>query len=139
MEMTNSDSRRTAPREDAPAAAGLKPLVEREMRRLNLKAETVENASGLDVIFCNEVHGLPNRARMKFFALPGQGRMAVFFYKKSLLPHSADRFSYGCCMFPEGGAEEAGMRAWVEYGASGFDAGKRPPRWMRGVPFDVPL
>jgi hypothetical protein len=96
------------------------------------------DTAGLDISFENTVNDLPNRARLKFFRHKGQKRMVAFFYKSSLLPHSRDRFAYGCCLFRPEKTSEADVAAWFEYSESGFAVDKRPAGWMRGVPFEVP-
>jgi hypothetical protein len=121
------------PETAAAPAGGIEALCSRAAG-----ASGAHEEGALDFAFPNDLDGVPNRARVKIFRPKGQGRLVVFFYKKSLLPHSRDRFAYGCCVVREGGAGDADAAAWFAYAASGFAVEKRPPGWMRGVPFDVP-
>lgn len=106
------------------------------------EAIAVENGGEtLDLAFKNNIEdtGLPNRARIKFF-YPGEskGKMAVFFYKSSLLPYSRDRFGYGGEVFAPKAIDSERIKGWFEFAASGFHIEKRPTKWMRGFPYDVP-
>jgi hypothetical protein len=112
-------------------------LFETALRR-SVRPRFYTDTAGLDISFENTVNDLPNRARLKFFRPGEQKRMVAFFYKRSLLPHSRDRFAYGCCVFRPEATAEADTAAWFEYAESGFTVPKRPAGWMRGVPFEVP-
>src|SRR4030042_1675002 len=57
--------------------------------------EVVTQTTGFEARATDQLpSGLPNRARIKIFS-PRPGHTLVFFYKKSLVPYSRDRYSYG--------------------------------------------
>lgn len=121
------------PRATAPREGDRETLYARLAREADARTE-----GELDFAFRNDLGGVPNRARVKVFRPREQRRVVAFFYKRSLLPHSRDRFAYGCCVAREETVDEAMVRAWFDFARSGFAPEKRPPGWMRGVPFEVP-
>ena len=81
--------------------------------------------------------GLPNRARMKIFS-PKPGHTLVFFYKKSLVPYSRDRYSYGGIDLRTPEAPEAEVGEWLAFVSSGFHPDKRPANLRRAFPYEIP-
>ncbi|MBI4161138.1 MAG: hypothetical protein HY509_01670 [Acidobacteria bacterium] len=96
-----------------------------------------EDGEGLDLGADNRVQGRPNRARLKAFSLP-TGRLAVFFYKPSLLPFSRDRYGYGGRVFDPAGVPPEEIRQWLDFLAAGMPPDRRPDNLLRGFPYDVP-
>lgn len=92
---------------------------------------------GLDVGAENRIDGKPNRARFKMFPLSA-GRLAVFFYKPSLLHYSRDRFSYGGRVFDAATVGDGDIRTWLDFLAAGMPPDRRPEKLLRGFPYDVP-
>ena len=82
-------------------------------------------------------NGLPNRARMKIFS-PKPGHTLVFFFKKSLVPYSRDRYSYGGLDLRGPSAEPQEMAAWLDFLTSGFHPDKRPEKLRRAFPYEIP-
>jgi hypothetical protein len=82
-------------------------------------------------------NGIPNRARMKVFS-PKPGHTLVFFFKKSLVPYSRDRYSYGGLDLraPSLGARE--IANWLDFLTSGFHPDKRPENLRRAFPYEIP-
>jgi len=79
------------------------------------------------------------RCRMKIFrARAGKERFCAFFYKRSNLPWSQDRFSYGGVEFLPERLTESDVREWLSWLTSGFDPGRRPSRLRRAFLYDVP-
>lgn len=83
--------------------------------------------------------GLPNRARMKVFS-PKSEHTLIFFYKKSLVPYSRDRYSYGGLDLrgkepPLGQVEIA---SWLDFLNSGFHPDHRPEKLRRAFPYEIP-
>ena len=93
--------------------------------------------TGLDFVGENNVKGKPNRGRMKLFASDG-GRMAVFFYKRSVVPHSFDRFSYGGRVFTPRRITNEEIAEWLDFVLSGLDPRHRPESLIRAFDYDVP-
>ncbi|MGD0921845.1 MAG: hypothetical protein ABSA70_08805 [Terriglobia bacterium] len=81
--------------------------------------------------------GLPNRARLKIFS-PKPGHTLVFFYKKSLVPYSRDRYSYGGIDLKTPEVHAAEIAAWLVFLSSGFHPDKRPAQLRRAFPYQIP-
>ena len=82
-------------------------------------------------------NGIPNRARMKIFS-PKSGHTLVFFFKKSLVPFSRDRYSYGGLDLRAASAEPQEIAAWLDFLTSGFHPDKRPEKLRRAFPYEIP-
>jgi len=82
-------------------------------------------------------NGIPNRARMKIFS-PKPGHTLVFFFKKSLVPYSRDRYSYGGLDLRAPAVEPEEVTKWLDFLASGFHPDKRPEKLRRAFPFEIP-
>jgi hypothetical protein len=78
-----------------------------------------------------------NRARMKVFS-PKPGHALIFFYKKSLVPYSRDRYSYGGIELKTPQVNEAEVAEWLVFLASGFHPEKRPTQLRRAFPYEIP-
>jgi hypothetical protein len=81
--------------------------------------------------------GIPNRARMKIFS-PKEGHALVFFYKKSLVPYSRDRYSYGGIDLRPPAVEPQEAAAWLSFLSSGFHPDQRPDKLRRAFPYEIP-
>ena len=82
-------------------------------------------------------NGVPNRARMKIFS-PKPGHTLVFFFKKSLVPYSRDRYSYGGLDLRASSVEPQEITAWLDFLTSGFHPDKRPENLRRAFPYEIP-
>ena len=102
------------PFEMAPAAAGVELLARRRL-----------------------ASGLANRARLKVCS-PRPGRTLVFFYKRSLVPHSRDRYSYGGIDLKSEEVGESEVAEWLTFLSSGFHPEKRPANLRRAFAFEIP-
>ena len=83
----------------------------------------------------------PNRAIMKLFRVsegPMEGRTAVFFYKKSRIPWSHDRHSYGVCLVAPSGPTPGEIEEWIDFARTGFHPEHRPSRLRQAFTFTVP-
>jgi len=83
----------------------------------------------------------PNRAVLKIFRIddgPLEGRTAVFFYKKSRIPWSRDRHSYGVCLLAPSGPTPGEVEEWIDFATTGFHPEHRPSRLRQGFTFTVP-
>ena len=81
--------------------------------------------------------GIPNRARMKIFS-PKAGHTLVFFFKKSLVPYSRDRYSYGGLDLRAASVEPREIATWLDFLTSGFHPDKRPEKLRRAFPYEIP-
>ncbi|HEU4940866.1 MAG TPA: hypothetical protein VFT97_04550 [Candidatus Eisenbacteria bacterium] len=92
---------------------------------------------GLEIAPLEE--GRPGRCRLKLFRpRQGKARLCAFFYKRSNLAWSRDRFSYGGVEFRPEQATDEDVLSWRAWLLSGFDPELRPPGWRRAFLFDVP-
>jgi hypothetical protein len=80
--------------------------------------------------------GIANRARMKIFS-PKPGHTLVFFFKKSLVPYSRDRYSYGGLDLRTP-VDSLDIVAWLDFLTSGFHPDKRPEKLRRAFPYEIP-
>ena len=81
--------------------------------------------------------GIPNRARMKIFS-PKPGHTLVFFFKKSLVPFSRDRYSYGGQDLRVPSVEPREIATWLDFLSSGFHPDKRPEKLRRAFLYEIP-
>ena len=81
--------------------------------------------------------GLANRARIKIFS-PRPGHTLVFFYKKSLVPYSRDRYSYGGIDLRTSEVDDAELTEWLAFISSGFHPDNRPANLRRAFPYEIP-
>ena len=101
--------------------------------RLRLDA----GAPQLELAGTTPVGGRANRALLKVFHA-GDGLWAAFFYKKSQVPFSRDRYAYGVVEFSGGGPEEAMAEAWFQWLDTGFHPDLHPPGLKRAFSYTVP-
>jgi hypothetical protein len=94
-------------------------------------------ASGFEVAVLGRINGRPQRGRLKVFQLKPD-RLAAFFYKKSAVPFSRDRFSYGAVTFAPDQPGREQVEEWLAYLTSGFDWDRVPSHLRRAFEFDVP-
>jgi hypothetical protein len=100
--------------------------------------EVETEGAGLGVRACGFLpNGVPNRARLKIFS-PKPGHTLVFFYKRSLVPYSRDRYSYGGIDLRESELSEQDVAEWLHFLTSGFHPDQRPARFRRAFPYEIP-
>ena len=100
--------------------------------------EIETSGAGLEVVARAPLpNGIPNRARMKVFS-PKPGHTLVFFYKKSLVPYSRDRYSYGGIDLRTESVEPQEIASWLDFLTSGFHPDKRPEELRRAFPYEIP-
>jgi len=95
--------------------------------------------AGLEIVPLNEVKGAPNRCRMKLFKpREERERLCAFFYKRSNMEFSRDRFSYGAVEFLPAELDPADVEGWLAWLASGLDPGLRPGKLKRAFQYTIP-
>ncbi len=100
--------------------------------------EIETSGTGLEVVAQAPLpNGLPNRARMKVFS-PKPSHTLVFFFKKSLVPYSRDRYSYGGLDLRAPSVEAQEIVTWLDFLTSGFHPDKRPEKLRRAFPYEIP-
>lgn len=83
--------------------------------------------------------GVPNRCRMKLFRpRENRDRLCAFFYKRSNLGWSRDRFSYGAIEFLPENLTRDDAAAWLAWLQGGFDPEQRPARLRRAFLYSIP-
>ena len=94
-------------------------------------------ASHLELAGTSPVSGRANRGLMKVFPI-GPGRFAAFFYKRSQVPFSRDRFAYGAVIAEEKRFKAGDAEPWFKWLDSGFHPEQVPPNLKRAFAFTVP-
>ncbi len=124
-------------RRELERSPGLAPLIE----PFETGAEPFElliASTGLELATLGP-DGTPGRCRMKLFRpREGKERLCAFFYERSNLDWSRDRFSYGAVEFRVDQVTEADARSWLAWLVSGFDPAARPKRLRRAFLYDIP-
>jgi hypothetical protein len=108
-------------------------LAEASPLAVRLEAE----ASHLELAGTSPVSGRPNRGLVKVFPI-GPGRFAAFFYKRSQVPFSRDRFAYGAVIAEEKRFRAEDAEPWFKWLDSGFHPERVPPNLKRAFTFTVP-
>ena len=111
-----------------------------QVAKRGLKIDTFPRQNGLEVHFLNQVNGMPNRARLRIFFATAT-KCVLFFYKKSSIPFSRDRFSYGSIVIDARSTarfEESSVEQWIQFLLSGFQPKLRPNSLKKGLPYTVP-
>lgn len=120
--------------ETNPALQELLAAVEASPEEFEVDAE----AAGLELRpRAPAERGVPDRARMKIFS-PKAGHTLIFFYKKSLVPYSRDRYSYGGIELRTPQVNSSDAAEWLAFLASGFHPEKRPTQLRRAFPYEIP-
>jgi hypothetical protein len=96
-----------------------------------------EDAAGLELRSAGSEDPAVLRLRVKIFR-PDDRRIAAFFYKRSQVPGSRDRYGYGGAVLADRDPSPAIVDGWLEFLASGFDPERRPADLRRALPFEVP-
>lgn len=99
------------------------------------------NAGGLEFTSSTTVKGHPNRCRLKVWQ-PEEKQLHAWFYKRSVVPHSRDRFSYGGVSWDLDRKDLTTVAAeideWLVWLDSGLHPDKRPADWKSAFPYDIP-
>ena len=99
------------------------------------------DGTGWEFAGAKPVEGRPNRAVLKLFIVPDgnqKGQAAAFFYKRSQVPFSRDRFSYGVCMMPGQAPPPEETAEWIEFVSSGLHPDAQPKKLRRAFTFNIP-
>jgi len=97
----------------------------------------VPEASGLELRGTRPVEGRDNRCLLKVFRI-SERRCAAFFYKRSQVPFSRDRFAYGAVVFDESRSSAEEAETWFRWVDEGFHPEAPPKGLRRAFNFDVP-
>ena len=135
--LTNCDEPAAKAKLDETASVALLKAVLVAAAGSSLALRVVADASHLELAGVSPVAGLPNRALMKVFPI-GPKRCAAFFYKRSQIPFSRDRFAYGAVIVEEGRLDPAAAEVWFTWLDTGFNPDRTPPHLKRAFAFTVP-
>lgn len=135
--LTNAEEPHTKSKLEEIAAVPLLKAVAEAATGSGLALRLVHEASHLELAGVSPVGGLPNRALMKVFPI-GPTRCAAFFYKRSQIPFSHDRFAYGAVIIEEGKLDPPSAESWFKWLDSGFHPECPPLRLKRAFAFTVP-
>ncbi len=97
----------------------------------------VPSSAGLEIQCAEGPGGATARSFLKVCSVRPD-HTVVFFYKRSLLPFSRDRFSYGGCEWPDAQLGPAHAQASLDYLGAGLSPGARPSWLRRSLPFSIP-
>jgi hypothetical protein len=101
--------------------------------------EIEERDGVLEVAPRNGCGGAVGRCRMKLFRpRENKDRLCAFFYKRSNLDWSRDRFSYGGIEFLPDALTHEDAAAWLAWLRGGFDPDQRPSRLRRAFLYSIP-
>ena len=136
-----SNQSQPAVTEKLSAEASASPFVGAVIATVEASADPFEietSGTGLEIMARATLpSGIPNRARMKIFS-PKSGHTLVFFFKRSLVPYSRDRYSYGGFDLRKAAVEPTEIAAWLDFLSSGFHPDKRPENLRRAFPYEIP-
>ena len=100
--------------------------------------EIVTDAAGFEARAADPLpSGLANRARIKVLD-PRPGHTLIFFFKRSLVPYSRDRYSYGGIELKRDEWNSREIAEWLGFVSSGFHPEKRPAHLRRAFPYEIP-
>ncbi|MCI0411900.1 hypothetical protein L0222_03755 [bacterium] len=95
---------------------------------------------GVEFRFLNEIHGLPNRCYLRVY-FPTESKCVLFFHKKSSVPFSHDRFSYGGVVMDIRSTERfdtEDVKEWVLFLKNGMPPDLRPKTLKKSIPYTIP-
>jgi|GEM_PF-683401 len=141
--LANKDDARVKARineliETLPVGRPFLDAIERDDRPFDLLPDGLH---GFEFQPRTNIDGRPNRAILKLFEIedgPMEGLSAVFFYKKSRVPFSRDRFSYGVCVITSRDHDAKEIQEWLDYAAGGFDPESPPHGLRKAFTFNIP-
>ena len=110
------------------------------LSQCDLDFDLHECESGVEIHLKNEIRGNPNRGYLRIF-FPADSKCVLFFHKKSLVPFSRDRFSYGGIIIDERSKSRYGeldAMAWIDFLDSGLHPAKRPLSLKKSIPYSIP-
>lgn len=105
-----------------------------------LEMEMYPCQKGAEFRFLNTIGGAPNRGYLRIF-FPVETKCLLFFHKKSSVPYSHDRFSYGGVVIDERSVsrfEEEDVLEWIEFLLGGLLPKLRPKSLKKSFPYTVP-
>lgn len=120
----------------APVLAAFQAAPERFEIEVDAAGLELRAADGQTAVDQQETR---RRCRMKLFRpRDGKERLCAFFYKRSNLAWSRDRFSYGGVEFSPETFTDRDALLWIGWLVSGFHPGRRPEGLRKSFLYDIP-
>lgn len=118
------------------------PVLSSLFQAIDQQGEVVTRpcADGVELRFTNGIHGLPNRGFLRIY-FPTESKCILFFHKKSTVPFSHDRFSYGGVVIDERSTHrfnDQDVNEWVSFLKSGLQPDLRPKSLKKSIPYTIP-
>ena len=96
-------------------------------------------AEGLEFASLHVATAAMSRCRMKLFRpREEKDRLCAFFFKKSNIAGSRDRFSYGAVEFLPDRLRPEEIHTWIAWLSSGLDPALRPANLKRAFLYTIP-
>lgn len=95
---------------------------------------------GVEFQFLNLINGMSNRAYLRIY-FPTESKCVLLFYKKSSIPFSRDRFSYGGVVIDSRSSNrfiEKDVAEWIHFLVNGLSPSSRPESLKKSVPYTIP-
>jgi hypothetical protein len=108
--------------------------------RKQLEMEIRPCEKGIEFRFKNEINGIPNRCWLRI-CFPTETKCLLFFHKKSSVPFSRDRFSYGGVVIDERSTsrfDDGDIEEWIQFLQNGLLPKTRPRSLKKSLPYTVP-
>lgn len=122
--------------EKYPAIARMFQMI--ETRNLPMELRICEG--GVEFRLTNEINGIPNRGWLRIY-FPADNKCLLFFHKKSTVPFSRDRFSYGGVVIDARSTsrfEDGDIEEWIQFLYGGLLPKTRPRSLKKSFPYTVP-
>lgn len=119
-----------------PALARMFELIDR--KQLEMEIRSCEK--GIEFRFKNEINGIPNRGWLRI-CFPAETKCLLFFHKKSSVPFSRDRFSYGGVVIDERSTsrfDDGDIEEWIQFLQNGLLPKARPRSLKKSLAYTVP-
>jgi hypothetical protein len=98
-----------------------------------------ERGPTLEIAPFDPLSAVPSRCRIKIFRpRENKGRLCAFFYKRSNLSWSRDRFSYGAVEFHPDRLSADLVEGWLSWLRDGFAPDRRPAHLKRAFLYTIP-
>lgn len=98
-----------------------------------------ESGSVLEIAPTDPLAPTPSRCRLKIFRpRENKDRLCAFFYKRSNLSWSRDRFSYGAVEFLPDRLSADDVEGWLAWLRNGFDPDQRPAHLKHAFLYTIP-
>ena len=96
--------------------------------------------NGVELRFLDEGGSIPNRCYLRVY-FPTDSKCVLFFHKKTSIPFSHDRFSYGGVVIDERSTERFDRNdamQWVLFLKNGMRPDLRPATLKKSIPYTIP-